>query len=975
MSDPKRISPMLDGFVMGGPMSDHDGVRCCPAMRENSDHKYIVKVISIPASQTQLDALLLTGAYKDPAAALDYFKSLSDDVVEEAEILQKLSKLEGFLPYDRWQVVPMENNELGYQVYLLSSYKQSLEKFMRRNPMTHLAAVNLGLDMCAALAICRNAGYLYVDLKPANIFVSEDKEYRLGDLGFVKLSGLKYASLPSKYRSAYTAPELEDAMAPLNETMDTYAAGMILYQIYNNGVLPTEPNTPGNPLPAPLNADYEIAEIIMKACAPDPRDRWENPMAMGQALVSYMQRNTVNDVPLGPPIADVAQEVIPQAEEAPAEAAEQPHEELAFMQTMVTDETAPEEDDAEALPQDVTEEVTSMLDQAEELISHQIPDASISSETINISAIQDAAEPAPDAAFSEEMPAVPEFSEDDSRKTMVVDTESVKKARPGLHIFDDADDPDDYDDEDGDADTEEPQDTPDKPRKKVSFLVILLIFLLLASAAVGGLYFYRNYYLLNIDGLKVDGSNNQLTVSVDTDIDDALLTVICSDTYGNTKRLTLDNGQAVFTDLTPDTVYKIQLEISGFHKLTGPSYSSYITAAETKITELTGITGPEDGSVKLSFKVEGPEKTPDWQISYSTEGEEVKTHPFTSHETVITGLTVGKVYTFQLIPPAGLYMVGESTLEFTASKIILAEDLKITSCSDGKLTAQWATPADATVESWTVRCYADDGTAQTLTTTENTITFENIEDGKAYTVEVTAAGMAKSAPVESIYANRITVTNIAVDSSTPEVLTVTWDFQGEAPAEGWQIMYTLDNNTDQRVVRCDSNSGTIDLRIPGSVYHITIQASGTTIFCDELTYTCPDAAKFNKYELPYSKIETNLLATPSKSGWSYKDVSRKNYTTTFKAGKNVSLLLRGTVDFFIPRDVTSVLCYVKDSQGNVIVESIYTDSDTWYNLWYNSNYHYFELDLASTPQQPGEYTVYLLFNGNLAAKKSFTITE
>ena len=74
MSDPKIISPLLDGFAMGAPISSHHGVRCCPAMRQNSDSKYIVKVLSFPASQVQLDALLLTGAYTDKNSALAYFK-------------------------------------------------------------------------------------------------------------------------------------------------------------------------------------------------------------------------------------------------------------------------------------------------------------------------------------------------------------------------------------------------------------------------------------------------------------------------------------------------------------------------------------------------------------------------------------------------------------------------------------------------------------------------------------------------------------------------------------------------------------------------------------------------------------------------------------------------------------------------------------------------------------------------------------
>ena len=972
MSDPKIISPMLDGFAIGGPMGGHDGVCCYPAMKENSDQKYILKVISIPGSQAQLDALLLTGAYKDPAAALDYFKALADDVVAEAEALRKLSKLEGFLSYERWQVVPMENNDLGYQVYLLGSYKQTLDKFMRRNPMTHLAAVNLGLDMCAALAISRKSGYLYADLKPSNIFVSSEREYRIGDLGFVKLDSLKYTSLPSKYRSAYTAPEQDDTLATLNETVDTYAAGMILYQVFNNGQLPTEPNTAESPLPAPLNADYEIAEIIMKAIAPDPRDRWDNPMVMGQALAAYMQRNTVNDTPLGPPLADTEPAEAPVSEasdtaDTPVEASDEPE----FIPIITGDKTAPSDAvSQEPDQQEVHEEVTTTPDMAATLISMPAVEAPVSDATINLSAViqapeaPPAEEPAPVSAA-----ASVAVKEEDDRRTMVVDTARVKRGQRRIQIFETESIYDQYEEE------VTPHAPPAKPKSKFNPLVLILVLLLICALAVGGTFFYRNYYLQTIDGLKVTGSNNQLTVSVDTDIDDALLTVICSDTNGNSKQQTLKKGEAVFTDLTPDTVYKIQLEIDGFHQLRGPTYSSYITAAETKITSFVAYTGTEDGSVVLDFTISGPEKTPDWQVIYSAEGEEEVTFPFSGHNVTLTGLTVGKEYTFRLVPASELYMVGDNTVTYTASKIILAENLKITACTEGNLSAQWNAPADTTVESWQVICYSEDGVKQELTTYEPSITFTDIQANKGYTVEVKAAGMTKFVRT-SITANPVTVTAINVDPSTPEVLNVTWEFQGDAPDGGWHLMYTLDNNTDQKVIRTDTNTAQIDLRIPGSTYHLSVQAaSGITIFCDEFTYTCPDTESFNQNALPRSKISTNLLVTPSKANWSYKNVNKNSYTTTFKSGQKVSILLRALVDFYLPRDNTSILCYVKDAQGNVISSTIYTDTDTWYNMWNNTNYHYFELDIQNTPTAPGEYTVYLLFNGNLAATRTFTITE
>ena len=231
---------------------------------------------------------------------MSYFKEQADNTVKELEVLQRLAELEGFWGYEGWQIVPKENAN-GYDIYMIGTYKYSLRKHLQHHPATQLSALNLGLDMCAALSVCRQLGYLYVDLNPNNIYV-EDDHYRIGDIGFLELDTLKYATLPEKYCSQYTAPEALDAFSMLTPTLDTYAIGLILYQIYNGGELPkaTE-NGESEQFPAPAFADYEIAEIILKACDPNPEQRWQDPAELAQALVSYMQRNGVNDTPIVPP--------------------------------------------------------------------------------------------------------------------------------------------------------------------------------------------------------------------------------------------------------------------------------------------------------------------------------------------------------------------------------------------------------------------------------------------------------------------------------------------------------------------------------------------------------------------------------------------------------------------------------------------------------------------------------------------------
>lgn len=293
----KMISPLLDNIITGDAISDHDGIQCYPAMHEITNQKFILKVISVPASQTKFDALLLTGALKNEEEGNHYFKERVQDYISEIEVLQQLSRQEGFLPCVGYQTAP-KNDGVGFDLYILSEYKRSLLRQSTKKPLSQLDALNLGLDICSALTACRRSGYLFTNLKPSNIYLSANGEYRISDFGLVDMKTLKYAILPDHYIGPYTPPEIVDPFSSLNETMDVYALGMILYEIYNGGILPQNNNTS---FPAPAYANDELSQIIMKAVSNDPKDRWQDPAQMGQMLVNYMQKNGANDIPIIPP--------------------------------------------------------------------------------------------------------------------------------------------------------------------------------------------------------------------------------------------------------------------------------------------------------------------------------------------------------------------------------------------------------------------------------------------------------------------------------------------------------------------------------------------------------------------------------------------------------------------------------------------------------------------------------------------------
>lgn len=989
LSEPKLISPLLDGFSMGTPMSDHDGVQCCPAIKENSDKKYIVKIITIPATQTQMDALLLAGAYKDPADAMDYYKAVGEGVMKEAELLKTLSRLEGFLSYDAWQMEPITKRRLGYQVYLIGSYKRSLDKFVRRNPVTHLEAVNLGLDLCAALCVCRQAGSLYVDLKPANIFMSEKKEYRIGDLGFISLDALKYTTLPEKYRSSYTAPELHDPMAELNLTADTYAVGMILYQLYNEGQLPFKDKAPEEALPSPVNADYELAEIIMKAIHPDPAQRWDDPKDMGKALASYMQRNAVNDVPITPytPLEIAPEDVmlvpkkkeenseIPAEEEpavdelsidenTPAEEAstpespaedppcEEPSDALAEPPAQeaepadeaaaVQEEPLPEEEHAEELQHaEMSEELSRIIAKADDLIAHETPEGVV---------IPEIPEPPDPFAFAKE--DSDEVDDSDIPVDPVMDDPDEEKAKKKK------------------AKSFASQEGKRKAKKIFSSLITLLI---LAGIGCGIFWAYQNLYLQTIDSITIDGNRNQLTVVIDSDVNESLLTITCSDNYGNTATQNVVNGQAVFTGLEPNTMYTIRLDVEGFHKLVGKTSDIFTTDSTTSIVTFTAVTGAEDGSVMLNFTVDGQEPE-EWAIVYTAEGEEEQRQTFTGHSITVSGLSIGKVYTFRLDAGEELSLSGKTDLQFMASRLILAEDLTVTTTGNSDMTVRWNAPGDIVVESWDVRCYNEAGYEEQLTVNDTEVYLTGIDSTVSYTVEVTASGMTQPART-SITANPINVTALDVDESDLNQLTVSWEYAGEEPAGGWLLMYSMGGNETQ-VVKCEQASAVIDRRIPGAKYQFTIQAAdGTSIFNNVHSYNCPEAEVFAEYGYTAADVAIDLLKTPENANWRYENIRDDDFTTQFTSGDKISMVLRSSSTFYLPGSALDILYVIRDAHGNVLADYVSEDSTYWKEIWLGGDSKNGELDLPVTPVAPGDYTLNVYFNGLFVAELSFSITQ
>lgn len=972
MSEPKIIAPLLENHIIGQPISEHEGVLCCPALLKGTEEKFMVKIISHPASATRLDALILTGVCKNEDEALEYFHHQAEETAFEAALLQRLSQVEGFKGYDGWQLEKMDG-QIGYDVYLLSRYGLTLSRQMQEGCLTHLAAVNLGLDLCAALSVCRRMGYLYVDLRPENICFTDNKEYRICDLGFVKLDSLKYTSLPDKYRSIYTAPEILDAYSSLNTTMDIYSVGLVMYQVFNGGNLPVDLTAPA----APMYADFDMAQIILKACAYQCEDRWQDPKDMGQALIGYMQSHSVNETP-----------IIPQ-EESREETTEEETEEVEEILTEVTENSSIEDEpeitaeeptqveevieDVPAEPMDELEEaeqfvidgflfddeqtkmptqeelfskeVDEMLAQADELIAHQTPDPVVTPEPIEIS-IPDPILPETEEVAEEES-ANQEPVEEIPEETAPVEPEKTLKLPE-----------------------EEPDSLFPAPNKKnlKKIIVTLVAVLLVLVIGASGWYYRENIYLQAVDNISIDSFENQAIIHLDTQIDNELLTVICTDIYGNTLRQSVMNNTAIFTSLNAGTSYKVSLLIDGNHKLVGNTTATFSTPSQTNIVSFTATAGDQDGAVILNFSVQGTDSHT-WHIFYSAEGEPERNVLCSGHMAIVTGLTLGKNYTFRLVPEVELYLVGNKTLEYTAQAVVYPENLTIQGYHVGNLLVTWDAPQDAAVESWIVRCFNEEGFDQTYTVTDTCIAIEGLDPANGYTVEVKASGMSVSKWVE-ISANSITFKDIVLDDSVPGQLTVDWDFEGIVPEGGWILKFTIDGK-DTYTIPCEDTIATISPLIPGATYTIGFEMpEGITIIGGTAEYTVVHAA-FDAFGVQAEDFYFRMCWTPDREDWYWNQLWEADFTNTFRLGEAASFVIHAETEPEMAEAVVSTLFLIRNASG---AEPIVVPGENiqWNTAW---DRNYTQLDMPLMPGQAGEYTVEVYFNNLYVASIPFTVTE
>lgn len=931
MSEFKPISPLLDGMELIRPLADSGASRLYLLRHTVGGESFILKQIGIPESQTQVEALLITGAAANEEEAARYYEQRVADYVDSVKALAPLRGSSNCAVYLDYQVCAREEG-VGFELSLLSERYTTLPEYLDENAMTHLRALNLGLDLCTALCELRGQGLIHRDVKPENIYLNHLGGFMIGDLGAARISQLKFCAMPDRMISAYTAPEIADALGDFNTTVDIYSVGMVLYRILNGNHGPFEDeNTSaaaanklrlaGEPLPTPLYADYELAEIVLKACAFDPAERYQAPDEMLQELVLYMKRNNVTDTLIVPPIiAGEDMLVSPDSMDEPVEPVRFAQVEAmdekfvdSFSPTMeIPDDDVHEEDDSE----DELDEIVEMFRGAEDGGG---PTVFAAPHTRHVSDEDDA--PPADGKESKVPPAKPPKAQ------------KAGAARKG-----------------------------GKKKKGLIWVPIVIAVLLLGVMAVAGWYLLLGGPAAAIGGITVtDRGVDWLEVDVDDGGKGLGLVLVCTGTNGTSVRQDWSGEPVAIKGLEPGTQYTISAASrDGQKRLSGQTSISAATVAATEIVEFT-VSPAGNGQASLKLTVSGPDPG-EWTARYTAEGVEAQEISFSGGSATIFNLEPDTRYTFTLLEPEGAALRGATVAELTTEPNIQIVDLKAEAVSGSSARAAWTCEGDEPAE-WSVTCTGPDGTSKTQFVAGCAAEFTQLTSGETYTISVTAPGV--SSPAETtVVPLAAEVQSIQASVLGADGLRVVWE--SDQPAASWLLRYAPKGSEDAETVQVDGSEAVLTGLVPGVTYEVELRSSRDEPLGDaaKTEASLPAAEKFKDYGA--ERFFMGTFALPERAGWTRMDLNPG--VSSFAPGKGLAFAVDSFTGHDKSGDEIKVSIVVEDSKGVPRVVKNYTD--TWDGLWKSGVIVGF---VDALPSDPGDYVVRLFFNNKLAVSKGITV--
>lgn len=312
MEEYRKYEPIFGSWYLSRQIGKGSFGKVYEITREEfgSTYKAALKIISIPQDEDDIRTRLAAGTGVEEVS--DYYRGILRDLINENEIMSRLKGNSNIVSYEDHQIIQHEDG-IGYDILIRMELLTPLLDRLVHEKLGEREVVRLGIDMCKALELCHRKNIIHRDIKPQNIFITENGDYKLGDFGIARTIEKTADGMSRKGTFKYMAPEVFRG-ENYDHTVDLYSLGLVLYSLLNDFRGPFLPAPParvthadeeqararrfsGEPLEDPRNAGSVLSMIIRKACAFYPQDRYRSAEQMRADLESYLANYDTEKAP------------------------------------------------------------------------------------------------------------------------------------------------------------------------------------------------------------------------------------------------------------------------------------------------------------------------------------------------------------------------------------------------------------------------------------------------------------------------------------------------------------------------------------------------------------------------------------------------------------------------------------------------------------------------------------------------------
>lgn len=202
-----------------------------------------------------------------------------------------------------------EDNGLYYIVMEYIEGKTLKQLLKKRGSLTLSEAIDIMLQLTDGMAHAHNSYIIHRDLKPQNIMIKDDGSIKITDFGIaMALNSTQLTQTNSVMGSVHYLPPEQASGKGSTTKSDIYSMGIIFYELLT-GNLPFKGDNAveialkhmRDPLPSLRESNpaipQSIENIILKATAKNPKNRYSDAKAMHDDLLTALDDDRMNEAP------------------------------------------------------------------------------------------------------------------------------------------------------------------------------------------------------------------------------------------------------------------------------------------------------------------------------------------------------------------------------------------------------------------------------------------------------------------------------------------------------------------------------------------------------------------------------------------------------------------------------------------------------------------------------------------------------